>query len=134
MLKKTITYTDYDGNKRTEDFYFNINKAEMTRMQMSENGGYANYIRKIINENDSSKLYSIFEHIICLAYGEKSLDGKRFIKSEELTENFKQTEAYSELIMELFNNSAVAAQFFKGILPADVVEQIKDDDLKELTK
>ena len=117
MLKKTITYTDYNGNERTEDFYFNLTKAELSEMELSINGGMTEWIQQIINTHDNAEIVKIFKKIILASYGEKSTDGKRFIKSNELREAFEQTEAYSELFMELLGNEDTAAAFIKGIIP-----------------
>lgn len=117
MFTKTITYVDYDGNTRTEDYLFNLSKAEIIRMEFSEVGGMEKMIKKIIAEQDSKKLMDLFETIILKAYGEKSADGKRFIKSEELSTNFQQTEAYSELLVELLTNEAAATEFINKIIP-----------------
>lgn len=117
MLKKTITYVDYDGNERTEDFYFNLSKAECTELEMSTDGGLAKTIKKIVAEQDMKRIIEIFKDLILKAYGEKSPDGKRFIKTPEIREGFAQTEAYSELFMELATNSDAAATFVNGITP-----------------
>lgn len=119
MLKETITYTDYDGNVRTEDFYFNLNKAELVEMEMSTKGGLEGMIKKIIAEKDSARIVSIFKDIICKAYGEKSLDGKHFRKSPELLADFVQTEAYSELFMKLAYDADAASKFINGIIPSE---------------
>jgi len=115
MLKKTISYTDYDGNLRTESFYFNLSKAEITEMELSYNGGLSKTIEKIIAEQDSKRIIEIFKGLILKAYGEKSPDGKRFIKNEELCNSFVQSEAYSELFMELATNADSAASFVNGL-------------------
>jgi hypothetical protein len=118
MLKKTMTYTDYDGNQRTEDFYFNLNKAELTEMELSHDGGLVKVIEKIIAAKESKAIVEIFKDLILRAYGEKSLDGKRFVKTNELRDAFSQTEAYSDLFMELATNAEAAAAFVNGITPA----------------
>lgn len=117
MLKKTMTYVDYDGNQRTEDFYFNLTKAEIMEMDLSASGGLDKLITKIVAEQDGAKIVEIFKKIILGAYGEKSLDGKRFVKSPELSEAFSQTEAYSDLFMELATDAEKAAAFINGIVP-----------------
>jgi len=119
MLKKTITYIDYDGNERTEDFYFNLSKAEIMEMELSMPGGMAQMLNKIVAAQDGEKIIKTFKEIILKAYGEKSPDGKRFIKSEELSTAFSQTEAFSQLFMELATNAEEAAKFVNGIIPAD---------------
>ena len=124
MLKKTITYVDYDGQTRTEDFYFNLTKAELTEMNCATNGGFEKWIEKIINARDSKEIIAVFKDIILKSYGEKSLDGKRFIKSDELRAEFSQTEAYSELFMELATDDKAAAAFINGIIPADVSQEM----------
>ena len=127
MLKKTITYTDYNGIERTEDFYFNLKKSEIMEMEMSTDGGLSEMIKKIVATKDIPSLMSIFKKFILKAYGEKSPDGKRFIKSKELSESFEQTEAYSELFMELATSDKAAAEFINGLVPPDVAAQIKND-------
>ena len=117
MLKKTITYTDYNGTEWTEDFYFNISKAELMDMEMGINGGMSTMINKIIATHDNAALYKLFTDLITKAYGEKSLDGKRFVKSKELSDSFVQTEAYSALLDDFLSNSESAAAFVNGILP-----------------
>ena len=131
MLKKSITYVDYDGNERTEDKYFNLSKAELMEMQLSENGGLDKVLEKIIAEQDNAKLVELFKKIITLSYGEKSIDGKRFIKKPELTEEFLQTEAYSVLFMELITSTESLAEFIKGVLPKDLQEEAAKIDAKK---
>lgn len=118
MLKKTITYTDYNGAERTEDFYFNLSKAEVMEMEMSTSGGLVEMIKKIVAAQDAPAIIKIFKDLVLKAYGEKSPDGKRFIKSEEIATAFSQTEAYSQLFMELAINADEAAKFVNGIVPA----------------
>ena len=120
MLKKTITYTDYNGTERKEDFYFNLSKAEVMEMEMSTSGGLAQMINKIIETQDSPAIIKIFKDLILKAYGEKSPDGKRFIKSHELSEAFAQTEAYSNLVMELATDADAPAKFVNGITPVEI--------------
>lgn len=118
MLKKTITYTDYNGVERTEDFYFNLTKAEAMEWEMSVNGGLTAMVQRITAAQDAPTIVKLFKELILKAYGEKSLDGKRFIKSKELSEAFAQTEAYSQLFMELAFDAEAAAAFVNGITPA----------------
>ena len=118
MLKKTITYVDYNGSNRTEDFYFNLSKAEVMEMEMSTAGGLAETIQRVVAAQDAPSIIKIFKDLVLKAYGEKSLDGKRFIKSEEAATAFSQTEAYSQLFMELATNADAAAEFVNGIIPS----------------
>lgn len=118
MIKKTITYTDYNGVERTEDFYFNLTKAEITEMEMSTTGGMSEMVKRIIAAQDTPTLIKIFKDLILKSYGEKDIDGRRFIKSEELSTAFSQTEAYSQLFMELATNAEAAADFVNGIIPS----------------
>ena len=124
MLKKTITYTDYNGVERKEDFYFNLSKAEVMEMELSTTGGLAEMIKRIVAAQDQPAIIKVFKDRILKAYGEKSPDGKRFIKSPELSDAFAQTEAYSILFMELATNDEAAAKFINGIVPADMAQQI----------
>ena len=121
MLKKTITYTDFDGNERTEDFYFNLTQAELTEMNCSSAGGLQKTIEKIVKEEDGKKIIEMFKDVILRSYGEKSLDGRRFIKTQEIRDAFSQTQAYSELFMELATNADSASAFINGITPVNKV-------------
>jgi len=116
MLKKTITYTDYNGEERTEDFYFNISKAEAAEMELTTTGGLTKEIEEIIAAKDNPSIVKLFKSIILKAYGKKSPDGKRFIKSEELSKEFSETEAYSNLFMELASDEDAASAFINGVL------------------
>lgn len=120
MLKKTITYTDYNGTVRTEDKYFNLSKAELMQMEMGTPGGFANMLQNIINAQDGASIIKIMNDLISKSYGVKSPDGKQFIKSEELSREFMQTEAYSEMFMEMVTDANAAADFVNGIIPADL--------------
>ena len=120
MIKKTIEYVDYNGENRKEDFYFNLSKAEIMELELSKNGGLSEYIQRIVNSNDNASIVTLFKEIICKSYGEKSLDGKRFIKSKELTDAFVQTEAYSELFMLLATNAEEATAFINGVIPKNL--------------
>lgn len=119
MLKKTITYKDYNGNERTEDFYFNLTNAEVTEMEMSTAGGLAEMINRVVAAQDAPAIIKIFKELILKAYGEKSADGRKFVKSEELSTAFSQTEAYSILFMELATDDKAAAAFVNGIVPSN---------------
>lgn len=120
MLKKTIKYTDFNGTEREEDFYFNLSKAEIMEMEMSTAGGFAEMLQNIVKAQDGPTIMKVFKDIILKAYGVKSPDGKRFIKSEELSTEFSQTEAYSVLFMELATDADAAGAFINGIIPADI--------------
>lgn len=117
MLKKTIKYEDYNGNEITEDFYFNLTKAEVTEMELSKAGGLGAHIERIVAAKDTPSIIKEFKELILKSYGVKSEDGKRFIKSEELSLAFSQTEAYTELFMELASDADAASAFINGIMP-----------------
>lgn len=117
MIKWPITYTDYNGDTHTEEFYFNLNKAEVMEMNLNANGAYAEYLKRIIEQRDGKQIASTFKNLILNSYGEKSADGRRFVKSEEMSREFEQTEAFSELYMQLASDPDVAAKFMEGILP-----------------
>lgn len=117
MLKKTITYTDYNGEERTEDFYFNLTKAEITEMEVTTAGGLSEKLKSIVAAKDTPAMFSLFKSIILKAYGEKSDDGKHFRKSEAISEAFSQTEAYSELFMQLVTDENTMSAFINAIIP-----------------
>ena len=120
MLKKTVTYVDYNGVERTEDFYFNLSKAEVAEMELSVEGGFSKMLEEIVKSNDNARILELFKEMVLKAYGEKSADGRRFVKSKELAEAFSQTEAYSEIFMELAMDEKAAAAFVNGIMPPNL--------------
>lgn len=124
MLKKIITYTDYNGVERTEPFYFNLSKAELMEMELGVTGGMTEMLNKIIAAKDAPSLMKTFKEMIMKAYGVKSDDGKRLIKSEELSTAFTQTEAYSVLFMELITDDKAAADFVNGIIPNEIQAEV----------
>lgn len=117
MIKRTINYTDYKGNERQEDFYFNLSKPELLEMELTSKGGLSDYLNKIIKANNREELIKWFKIIVLKSYGEKSEDGRRFIKSKELSDAFSQTEAFVQLYMELATDDEKAAEFVNGIVP-----------------
>ena len=132
MYKKTITYTDYNDVEQTEDFYFNLNKAELMKIQLQNNGTLQAKLERLINTRETSEIAQIFQDIIDMSYGVKSDDGKRFIKNQEVLDAFKQTEAYSELYVELTTNTDAAVEFITGIIPAKIAEQLDKDEIEKL--
>lgn len=131
MLKKSITYTDYNGEKQTDDCYFNLSKAELLEMEMSEKGGFENYLQTLITERDNKKIYGLFKELILMSYGQKSADGRTFIKKKmvdgqmiRLRDEFEQTEAFTELMMELVSGGDEAmAKFINALIPKEIAEQ-----------
>ena len=124
MLKKIITYTVYYGVDRTEPFYFNLSKAELMEMELGVTGGMTEMLDKIIAAKDAPSLMKTFKEMIMKSYGIKSDDGKRLIKSEELSIAFTQTEAYSVLFMELITDDKAAADFVNGIIPNEIQAEV----------
>lgn len=131
MLKKQIKYTDYDGVVRNENFYFNLSKAELMDLELGTVGGLRQMMQNIIDKQDVPKIIDTFKMLIYKSYGEKSPDGRRFIKSKELSEAFMQTEAYSTLYMELISDGNAAAAFITGIVPADISGAINEQKTEE---
>ena len=135
MLAKTITYTDYNGVERTETFYFNLSQAELIDMQLGgKDGLYSNKLQKMIDNHDAAAIVATIKEFVLKSYGEKTDDGKRFIKSPEISEEFMQTEAYSQLITELLSDDAKSSEFILGIMPqalreAAVAEMNKNKQL-----
>ena len=117
MLKKTITYEDFDGNQRTEDFYFNLTKAEIIEMEVSVDGGLSEALKKIVEDGDKKRIIEVLKDVIIKAYGVKSQDGTKFIKNDKLREEFVNSAAYSEIFTELATNESAAVAFVNGIIP-----------------
>jgi len=133
MLKKSITYTDFDGASHTEDFYFNLSRTELTEMEATIDGGMSEMLRKIIAAASTKELFATFKKIILATYGCKSDDGKRFFKSDEITRDFIASPAFDVIFMELATDSKMAAEFVKGVLPSDMSPQIDEAILKMST-
>ena len=128
MLKRTIKYEDYNGNPAEDDFYFNLTEAELIEMESTYDRGYAETMQFIVDTNDFKTLLAEFKKLVLFAYGEKSPDGKTFVKSEEIARAFSQHAAYSVLFMELATDADKAAEFMNGIIPSRLVEQTKTQD------
>lgn len=132
MYKKNITYVDYNGQTRTEPFYFNLTQAEIVELEYGTQGTFTGVVQKIIDTQDTPQLMKYFKELIMLAYGEKSADGRRFIKSKELSEAFTQTPAYSELVMEFFRDPNAASDFVNGIAPDGIDKSRFEEARKEI--
>ena len=117
MIKKTIKYTDYNGTKRQEDFWFNFSRAEIIEMNYDADGGLEEMYKRVVNANSESELIKLFKKLVLDAYGVKCDEGRRFKKTEEDRLAFSQTEAYVELFMELARDEKAASEFFNGIIP-----------------
>ena len=126
----TINYTDFDGNERKKDAYFNISKSEAVKLQMSSSGGLTEYLKKIIDDQSWERMSEWFEKFILFAYGEKSLDGDRFMKSEEISRAFKETNAYDKLFTRLTTDDKYASEFFNAIIPKDLPTAQADKSVK----
>lgn len=121
MLKKTITYKDLDDNDVTEDFYFNLNKAELIELELGKDGGLTGYMQAIVKSGNGGEIIILFKEILKSAYGKRSEDGRRFIKNDRLWDEFVQTEAYPILFMEVVTDAEKSAEFIKAIMPADLI-------------
>lgn len=138
MLKKTIKYTDFNGEEQIDECYFNLSKSELTQMEMSERGGFQNYISKIVEEKDNKKIYALFKEIVLSAYGQKSADGRQFIKKKMvdgqmimLRDEFEQTAAFDELMMELIGSSEQGvADFINQVIPKELAEEVAKQNVK----
>ena len=136
MLKKTVTYEDFDGNVRTEDLYFFISKSELTEMELSTPGGLTKKLESITKSQNGSEIMKVFKDIILKAYGEKADDGRGFIKKRNgvlLAEEFEQTAAYDALFTELLLDPDKAAAFINGIMPKDLIEAANKQNLQAKT-
>ena len=119
MLKKTVTYIDFDGNERTEDFFFNLTEQEIAEMELSTEGGLGNFINKAVAAKSQVELIELFKKLILVAYGVKSADGRRFVKNDAVREDFMSTQAFSDIYMELVQDADKASAFFNGIVPKE---------------
>lgn len=134
MLKETRTYTDYDGVERTEDFYFALSKAELAEMELSTDGGMQAMIEKIVNSKDNKKIVETFKSILLKSFGIKSDDGRRFIKSDEISKEFSETPVYSDMFIELATDEEKASRFINGIMPKDMKDQLDEAERKQAIK
>jgi hypothetical protein len=123
VLKKTITYDDFDGNSISEDFFFHLSKAELVELEMSHEGGLSASLQRIVNAEDGKGIVQEFKNIILTAYGKRSDDGKRFVKNSLIREEFASTPAYSALFMELVTDTDAAIEFINGVIPAGMAEE-----------
>lgn len=119
----TKTYTDFDGVTRTEDFYFNLTAAEISEMQLTTEGGLDTYIKRIVDAKDNKSIILLFKELVLKSYGKKSDDGRRFIKNDEVREEFAQTQAYSDIFMELATDETAASKFINGITPQEAQQK-----------
>lgn len=126
MLKKTIVFDDLDGKKITEDFYFNLNQAELAEWELRYEGGLENHLRTIVAARDGGAIIAAFRDIIAKTVGKRSEDGRRFIKTKEISDEFMETDAYSRLFIELVTDANAAANFIKGVVPAEMSKKIDD--------
>lgn len=133
MYKKTIAFTDYNGIDREEDFYFNLNESEVIKLELRVPGGLTAMMQRIVKKQDSQQIIDTFEDLIRAAYGEKSPDGREFVKSPELTKRFIETEAYNKFFMELCTDSKSAAEFFNGIIPQKMNAEVGDKSINPPT-
>jgi len=127
MLTKAITYVDYNGNKKTKNFYFNLTRTELAKMELTNKAGMLETIKQMINEDDREKIINLFETIVLGSYGEKSADGEEFLKSPEIVAKFTAHPAYDVLFMELISSSKSMSDFINAVVPADIAESAKDN-------
>jgi hypothetical protein len=133
MLKKTITFEDFNGDTVSETHYFNLTKSELIELETSYDGGLEATMQALVEAKSGKDIIENFTKIILSSYGQKSPDGKRFVKNDALREDFKQTAAFDALFMELVTDSDAGAMFIKGVLPSDLAAEIDKDELKKKT-
>lgn len=127
MIKKTVTFTDFDGNKRTEDFYFHLTEQELTEWELSVDGGLSGALTRIVNSQDTKTLIGIFKDLLMKSYGVKTPDGRGFVKNEEVLNNFTCTQAFSDIYMELATDDKAAAEFVNGVMPESLAKKAKEE-------
>ena len=123
MLKKTITYTDFNDETVSEDFFFHLSKAELVELEMSQEGGLSEWLQRVVAAEDGKSIIKEFKNIILGSYGKRSADGKRFVKTPELRAEFESSEAYSTLFMELVTDADAASTFVNGIIPQGMADE-----------
>jgi hypothetical protein len=123
MLKKSITYVDFNGDEVSEDFFFHLSKAELVELEVSHKGGLEAAIKRIVEAEDGKAIIAEFKSIVLSSYGQRSEDGRRFIKTQALRDEFESTEAYSTLFMELVTDADKAAEFVRGVIPKDLADE-----------
>ena len=131
MYNKTVTYNDYKGNTRTEVFYFNLNKAELVELELSTKGGLTVMMDRIIAAQDNPTLFKIFKDLVSKSYGVLSDDGRKFIKNQEVLDDFMQTEAYSIIFSELATNAEAAAEFFNNVIPQNLAKELAEEEVNK---
>lgn len=124
MLRRDITYTNFDGVEVTDTLYFNLSKSELILWQTSENGGLAEKLQKMLNQKDGKLIMQTFYDILLKSYGEKSADGRRFIKSDELSKAFSETPAFDILFSELLSDPEKALLFVRQVMPPEFQAQL----------
>jgi len=122
VLKKTITYEDFNGEEVSEDFFFHLSKAELIELEMSQEGGLSQWLQNVIAAEDGKSIMAEFKKIVLGSYGKRSPDGKIFVKNQELRDEFESTEAYSALFVELVTNVDAAIEFVNGVIPKNMAE------------
>lgn len=127
MIKKTVTYKDFDGNERTEDFYFHLTEQELTEWELSVDGGLSGVLRRIVNSKDNKKLIEIFKDLLIRSYGVKTPDGRGFVKNKEVLNDFIYTQAFSDIYMELATDDKAASEFVNGIIPASLAAEARKE-------
>ena len=126
MFVKTVTYTDYNGVEKTENFYFNLSKSELIDMELTTPGGFSNYLQKLIDSKDYPLIVKMVKRLILMSYGIKSPDGKRFMKSDQISEEFAQSPAYDKIYMEFVTDVNAGADFVNGLIPDDMVDAVNN--------
>lgn len=124
VLKKTVTYKDFNGDEQTEELFFHLSQAELVELEVGHDGGLSAAMQRIIDTNDGAAIIKEFKNIVMMSYGRKSMDGKRFIKNQQMREEFESSEAYSTLFMELVTDAEAASSFINGIVPEGLAEQL----------
>jgi hypothetical protein len=130
MLKKTMTYETFDGTTVTEDFYFNLSKAELVELEIATPGGFTEMLTTIVKAKNGEEIVKVFKKVILMSVGLKSPDGKKFMKSQQIRDEFEGTGAYSDLFVALATNAEEGAQFVNGIMPSGVVAEAKAEAAK----
>ena len=128
MFSRTFEYKGYDGNMHKDTYWFNLDEAELTKMELSRVGGIRGFMTRLMKENRPAEIVDMFEKIILGSVGERTADGRRFVKNQEIIDDFRFTPAYSQLFMELVSSSEKLSEFFRGCIPEEVAAKITEKE------
>lgn len=124
MLKKRITYTNFEDEEVTETFYFNLTKADLMEMEVSKRGGLNGYIERIQETNDAGLVFEELKSLMSRSVGRLAPDGRGFSRSQQIRDEFMNSEAFSNFILEMLTDPQLAAEFIQGLIPKNIESEV----------